>query len=106
MACWGFSFFIKDDRIVSDEKEIKTSKVFFSISLLFYRGSECLYKNKFIKGFTAKYSVDKLVYYEVFDDINEAILREKQLKGGSRAKKIALIEKENPLCDDLYEKIM
>jgi putative endonuclease len=52
-------------------------------------------------GFTKKYKVNQLVYHELFDDIEEAIAREKQLKGWSRAKKIALIEKMNPGWNDL-----
>ncbi len=64
------------------------------------------HKQKLIKGFTAKYNVDKLVYYEVFEDINEAIKREKQIKSGSREKKLKLIEKVNPLFEDLYNKIL
>jgi putative endonuclease len=64
------------------------------------------HKNKLVQGFTSKYHIDKLVYFEVFNDINDAIGREKQLKGGSRAKKIALIEKDNPFCEDLYGKIV
>jgi putative endonuclease len=49
------------------------------------------HKEKLTEGFTRKYNVTKLVYYEVFDDIESAILREKQIKGGSRQKKIELI---------------
>ena len=54
-------------------------------------------------GFTQRYGVDRLVYFEDFRDIANAIAREKQLKAGSRAKKIALIEKENPDWRDLSE---
>ena len=54
-------------------------------------------------SFTAKYNVNKLVYYEQFGRIAEAITREKQIKGGSRKKKIELIEKMNPGWKDLYE---
>lgn len=54
-------------------------------------------------SFTAKYSVDKLGYYEEYLSIKEAIEREKQIKGGSRAAKIALIEGMNPNWDDLYD---
>ena len=46
------------------------------------------HKNKMIPGFTSKYNINKLVYYEVYADINETIKREKQIKGGSRQKKI------------------
>ena len=59
------------------------------------------HKNKILKGFTSKYNLDKLGYYEVFDDIENAILREKQLKAGSRENKIKLIEKINPDWEDL-----
>jgi putative endonuclease len=49
------------------------------------------HKEKLVEGFTKKYNITKLVYYEVFDDIENAILRGKQIKGGSRQKKIELI---------------
>jgi putative endonuclease len=51
--------------------------------------------------FTSKYNINRLVYYEEFSDVNEAIAREKQIKGWVRAKKIALIESVNPNWDDL-----
>lgn len=54
-------------------------------------------------SFTAKYKADKLVYYEVFNDVNDAITREKQIKGGSRKKKVELIIKFNPKWCDLSE---
>ena len=60
----------------------------------------------FPDSFSARYNLDKLAYYEDFEFIEEAIAREKQLKGGSRAKKIALIEKFNPRWEDLYEVLM
>lgn len=53
-------------------------------------------------SFTARYSIDKLGYFEEYVSIKEAIEREKQIKGGSRAKKIALIESSNPEWNDLY----
>ncbi len=56
-----------------------------------------------IEGFTKKYKVHRLVYYETFEDVLKAIGREKQLKGWRRAKKIALIEKINPRWQDLAE---
>jgi len=56
--------------------------------------------------FTAKYNLVKLVYYESFHSITEAIAREKQLKSGSRLKKVELIEKENPEWQDLSDTIM
>jgi putative endonuclease len=55
-------------------------------------------------GFTKKYKVHKLVYYEVGVDITTAISREKAIKGGSRQKKVELINSINPQWDDLYEK--
>jgi len=61
------------------------------------------HKQKLIDGFTKKYNVQKLVYYEVFDGIENAILREKQIKGGSREKKLSLIRNVNPDLKDLYE---
>jgi putative endonuclease len=54
-------------------------------------------------GFTKKYNVTKLVYYECGDDVNVAIAREKQIKGGSRQKKLDLINSLNPQWKDLYE---
>ena len=63
------------------------------------------HKNKLLEGFTKKYNIDKLLFYEAYDDINNAIAREKQIKGGSRAKKIQLIEEMNSKWDDLYEEI-
>jgi len=65
-----------------------------------------IHKEKFFVGFSKKYNLTKLVYYEVCPDIEQAILREKQLKGGSRQKKIDLIEKFNPKWEDLYDKII
>ena len=52
-------------------------------------------------SFSAKYNICKLVYFEIFESIGESILREKQIKGGSRNKKIALINKMNPEWNDL-----
>jgi putative endonuclease len=63
------------------------------------------HKTKAVEGFTAKYGIDKLGYYEVFGDIVSAIEREKQIKGGSRKKKLVLIEKMNPEWKDLYDEI-
>jgi len=60
------------------------------------------HKNKETKGFTEKYNVNRLVYYEQTDNVWSALEREKQLKKWSRKKKIFLIEKENPEWDDLY----
>jgi len=63
------------------------------------------HKEKQAKGFTHRYNVNKLVYYEIYDEIVTAIEREKQIKAGSRQKKLNLIEKENPEYTDLYNKI-
>ncbi len=60
------------------------------------------HKSKLIEGFTKKYNVDKLIYFESFDSPEEAIKREKQLKAGSRKKKIDLINNKNPEWKDLY----
>ena len=59
------------------------------------------HKQKLVAGFTAKYNIDRLVYYEATEDVNAAISREKQIKGWLRAKKIALIESMNPDWVDL-----
>ncbi len=59
------------------------------------------HKNKLINGFTKKYNLTKLIYYETTSDIGAAIYREKQLKGWLRSKKIALIEENNPGWDGL-----
>ena len=56
-------------------------------------------------SFSAKYSVDKLGYYEEYVSIKEAIEREKQIKGGSRTAKLALIEGMNPNWEDLYDSL-
>jgi len=61
------------------------------------------HKAKLIDGFTKKYNVTKLVYYEVFEEIEYAILREKQLKAGSRQKKLDLVNGFNPVWADLFE---
>jgi len=63
------------------------------------------HKEKIIKGFTNRYNAIKLVYYEVLKDSYNAIAREKQIKGGSRAKKKALIDSFNSEWKDLYDKI-
>jgi len=61
------------------------------------------HRNKTFKGFTSRYNLDKLVWYEEFDWVQDAIAREKKIKGWKRAKKISLIEKNNPNWDDLYD---
>ncbi len=61
------------------------------------------HKNKVFEGFTSKYDVNKLGYYEEYNDIKQAIEREKQIKAGSRKKKIALIESMNADWKDLSD---
>jgi len=64
------------------------------------------HKNDVIEGFTQKYSIHVLVYFEIQEDMISAIAREKQLKKWNRKWKIALIEKENPNWIDLYPSIV
>lgn len=64
------------------------------------------HKNKLIIGFTSKYNVDRLVYFENTGDITAAISREKQLKGWTRIKKEALIKNINPLWNDMYQNLI
>lgn len=63
------------------------------------------HREKLVKGFTKKYNLAKLVYYEIFRDANSAIMREKQIKGGSRAKKVVLIAGMNSQWRDLYDEL-
>src|SRR4030043_913323 len=66
-------------------------------------GRRCFeHKKKIVKGFTQKYNVDKLVYYEIFDFIDLAISREKQIKGYSRMKKLSLVNEFNKEWKELY----
>ena len=64
------------------------------------------HREKVRRGFTFKYQVNKLVYFESYTSIEAAIMREKQIKAGSRKKKIQLIEGSNPQWEDLYESII
>ena len=64
------------------------------------------HKNDFVKGFTQKYNVHNLVYYEIYNDVKDAITREKRIKKWKRQWKIELIEKTNPNWEDLYCKIL
>ena len=64
------------------------------------------HKNHLAKGFTQKYQLDKLVWFEQTEDINSAITREKQIKNWKRQWKIELIEKQNPSWQDLYANIL
>ena len=81
----------------------KNHKVLYTgvTSNLFKRVAE--HKNKLVPGFTSKYNVTKLVCYEEYNTMEEAIAREKQIKGGSRQKKIDLINGKNPEWKDLYD---
>jgi len=63
------------------------------------------HKSKAIEGFSSKYNCTALVYYEIFNNMENAILREKQVKSGSRKKKLTLIENLNPEWKDLYSNI-
>jgi len=64
------------------------------------------HKHKLIPGFTSKYNLHKLVYYEVIDGIKQAIIREKQIKDLNRIDKISLIKRFNPSMKDLYNTIL
>ena len=59
------------------------------------------HKHKYLEGFTKKYNINTLIYFEEYSDLIEAIAREKQLKGWSRKKKIYLIKSINPLFEEL-----
>jgi len=64
------------------------------------------HKNHVVSGFTENHGVNRLVYFEQYDDMENAIYREKQLKTWNRAWKIKLIEKKNPCWKDLYDEII
>ena len=64
------------------------------------------HKQNIINGFTKKYSVHTLVYYEIHDDVREAITREKQIKKWNRSWKLRLIEEKNPEWRDLYNEMV
>jgi len=64
------------------------------------------HKNDFVKGFTKKYGVHKLIYFEQCDDYDAALQREKQIKEWKRKWKLELIEKVNPLWQDLYDELL
>jgi len=63
------------------------------------------HKNNLIEGFTSKYKIHMLVHYEVFDDFNNAVKREKNIKAWKRGWKLNLIEERNAEWNDLYEAI-
>ena len=64
------------------------------------------HKNESVEGFTKKYGLKRLVHFEQYKDVKEAILREKRIKKWNRQWKINLIEKNNPSWDDLYDKLV
>jgi putative endonuclease len=64
------------------------------------------HKNKLVRGFTARYNVNKLVYHETTESIESAIMREKQIKSWPRKSKVALINVGNPDWHDLYEQLL
>jgi len=63
------------------------------------------HKEKVIDGFTKKYNINKLIFFEIYNDPENAILREKQIKAGARTKKVELIIGINPEWKDLYDKL-
>lgn len=64
------------------------------------------HKTSAVKGFTKRYGIYRLVYYELHERMENAILQEKQIKAGSRARKLAMIHAMNPTREDLYLKIL
>ncbi len=60
------------------------------------------HRNKLVSGFSEKYNINKLVHFETFDNVENALQREKQIKAGSRKKKVELIKRANPDFKDLY----
>lgn len=64
------------------------------------------HKNNLIEGFTSRYNLHKLVYFEVCDTIEQAIIREKQIKDMNRGDKLKMILKFNPTLKDLYDQIL
>ena len=70
---------------------------------LIVRGYDHKHQTSYHNSFTKRYNINKLVYFETFNDINAAIAREKQIKGGSRQKKIDLVNSMNPEWKDLYD---
>lgn len=64
------------------------------------------HKEKRVPGFTKRYNVDKLVYFEEYADVRDAIAREKQIKSGSRQKKLDLVDEFNPAWQDLADEVL
>ncbi len=65
-----------------------------------------VHREELLKGFTSQYHLHRLLYFELYDDPSDAILREKRIKKWRREWKIALIEKENPEWDDLFDRVI
>lgn len=65
----------------------------------------CEHKEKVIDGFTKKYNINKLIFFEIYNDPENTILREKQIKAGSRTRKVKLVIGINPEWKDLYDKL-
>ncbi|MDD5195647.1 MAG: GIY-YIG nuclease family protein [Candidatus Omnitrophica bacterium] len=63
------------------------------------------HKRKYLHGFTGRYNLNKLLYYEAFVDMDSARIRERKIKGWKREKKISLIESMNPKWEDLYNEL-
>jgi putative endonuclease len=97
------------------QKNIKRGTVLYYVYMMTNWNNKVLYtgvtnnlerrvyehKNKLVKGFTSKYNINKLVYFDYTDNVNSAIAREKQIKGWARKKKDALINSFNPEWRDL-----
>ncbi len=81
---------------------IKNTVLYTGVTVNLY-GRMWQHKNKIIKGFTNKYNIDKLVFYETFSNPKDAIVAEKKIKGWTRKKKIDLIKKDNPDFNDLMD---
>ena len=105
---------------IYDYSETSNRKMKYYVYILSNKNNKVLYigvtnniirriyehKNKLVEGFTKKYNVHKLVYYEIYENIEEAIKREKELKGWRRSKKEELINSKNKEREDLYEEII
>jgi putative endonuclease len=111
----------RDDKVVArDDKKIHMIQKNCYVYILASQRNGTLYvgitsnlskriwehKNHVVKGFTADYNVNQLVYYEIHNDINVAIQREKTLKGWRRKWKLELIEMKNPDWKDLYNEVI
>ncbi|HJU61678.1 MAG TPA: GIY-YIG nuclease family protein [Candidatus Binatia bacterium] len=102
---------------MTDDREEMRREIHPCVYIMTNKGNKVLYtgvtsnlfnrvtrhKDKMVSGFTSRYNVTKLVYYEEYNTMEEAIAREKQIKGGSRQKKIDLVNSKNPEWKDLYE---